>query len=114
MQFVCIQSLKFRRGFCTLVLFMTLFFLQVLWESSSEEEGEEEEEEREGASSVKSSSGVVDVEDVGDMLHRTRPSQSGRELKIRKRVEKREMVTPLLRKNLTKQGNPSLMFTLLR
>lgn len=74
----------------------------MLWESSSEEEGEDEEEEREGGNG--GGGGVVDVEDVGDMLHRARPPRRGRELQIKKRSEVREMVTPLLRKTLSKQG----------
>ena len=81
-----------------------------MWESSSEEEEEDEEEgkEEEGRSGVKGSreggSGVVDVEDVGKVLHRARVPRASRELEVRKRVEPKEMVTPLLRKNLSKQG----------
>ena len=80
-----------------------LFIVQeVLWESSSEEEGDEEEGG--GGEGVKRESGVVDVEDVGDMLHKARPPRASRELKIKRRGERREMVTPLLRKTLNKQG----------
>ena len=79
-----------------------------MWESTSEEEEEEVEggKEEEGRSGVGSSreSGVVDVEDVGKVLHRARVPRASRELEVRKRVEPREMVTPLLRKNLSKQG----------
>ena len=75
-----------------------------MWESSSEEEREDEEEEKKEVVGMKGGSGVVDVEDVGDMLHRARPLLASRELLVRKRVEKREMVTPLLRKTLSKQG----------
>ncbi|CAI8020330.1 S-adenosyl-L-methionine-dependent tRNA 4-demethylwyosine synthase TYW1 [Geodia barretti] len=74
---------------------------EVLWESSSEEEGEEEEGGGEGG---KRESGVVDLEDVGDMLRKARPPRASRELKIKRRGERREMVTPLLRKTLSKQG----------
>ena len=83
---------------------------EVLWESSSEdgEGGEEGKEEKEESSGTKTASGVVDVEDVGDMLYAARSPQSSRELKIRKKAEIREMVTPLLRKNLTKQGSIAL------
>ena len=79
-----------------------------MWESTSEEEEEEVEggKEEGGRSGVGSSreSGVVDVEDVGKVLHRARVPRASRELEVRKRVEPREMVTPLLRKNLSKQG----------
>ena len=89
---------------CVLHVVMCMCVLQeVLWESSSEEE-REEEEEREGEGEGRRKSGVVDVEDVGDMLHKARPSRASRELQIKRRPEKREMVTPLLRKTLSKQG----------
>ena len=74
---------------------------EVLWESSSEEEGEEEEEG--GGEGGKRESGVVDLEDVVDMLRKARPPRASRELKIKRRGERREMVTPLLRKTLSKQ-----------
>ena len=78
-----------------------------MWESSSEEEEEKEEEVRDGVerqSDTQNESGVVDVEEVGNMMHRARGSRSTGKLEIRKRLEPREMVTPLLRKTLSKQG----------
>ena len=83
-----------------------LYCTQVLYESSSEDDKEEEEESR-----VRSSSGVVDVEDMGRVvvkLKEARVRRSKEEAAARKNglqsSEPREMVTPLLRKNLTKQG----------
>lgn len=73
-----------------------------MWESSSEEEDDVEDNEEMGQ--VKTGGGIVDVEDVGNMLRTVRVPRGGKELKIRKKTERREMVTPLLRKNLTKQG----------
>ena len=58
-----------------------------------------------GGSGAKSESGIVDVEDVGNMLHKVRVSRVSKDLKIRNKVEPREMVTPLMKKTLSKQGN---------
>lgn len=117
----CILAVCFGQNSST--MYVTILFLQdVLWETSSEE-GESVEEEgqegegEEGGSGVKRSgkaaSGVVDVEDMGRVLHKARVSRASRGLVIRKRAEPREMVTPLLKKNLSKQGMYSctLMYT---
>ena len=66
-----------------------------------EEEGEEgkgEEEENKQNFPMRSVVGVVDVEDMGKVLHRAKVRHAGGEVEIRRRVERREMVTPLLRK----------------
>lgn len=81
----------------------------MLWEETSDEEDEsvgerEEEEEEKQKLSRRSGAGVVDVEDMGRVLHRARVPRAGGEVEIKRRVEPREMVTPLLRKNLSKQG----------
>ena len=75
-------------------------------EDRSMEEGGEEGEEGESKQKLsgRSGAGVVDVEDMGKVLHRARVPHAGGEVEIKRRVEPREMVTPLLRKNLTKQG----------
>ena len=88
---------------------MYMYLQDMLWESSSEdgesgeEEGGGENEGREGKSG-KGAGGVVDVEDIGRVLHKVKVPRVGREGEVRGRVEHREMVTPMLRKNLTKQG----------
>lgn len=55
--------------------------------------------------------GVVDVEDIGKVLHRVRVPRAGGKVEIKRRVEPREMVTPLLRKNLSKQGTCTCVYT---
>lgn len=85
---------------------------EMLWEEETSDEEDqsmgEGEEQEEGESkqklSGKSGAGVVDVEDMGKVLHRARVPRTGGEVEIKRRVEPREMVTPLLKKNLTKQG----------
>ena len=68
------------------------------------EEGKGEEEESKQKFPMRSMAGVVDVEDMGKVLHRARVPHAGGEVEIKRKVELREMVTPLLRKSLTKQG----------
>ena len=80
---------------------------EVFWETSSEEEEEEEGRGKDGEQGEGGGGGgVVDVEDIGRVLHRVKIPRAGRGEEVRKRakMEPREMVTPLLRKNLSKQG----------
>ena len=75
---------------------------QVLYETSSDEESGGEYEGKE-----KSSNGIVDLEDMGKVVHKMKTAKIRRreeEDAARKESEAREMVTPLLKKALTKQG----------
>ena len=75
---------------------------QVLYETSSDEESGGEYEGKE-----KSSNGIVDLEDMGKVVRKMKAAKIRRreeEDAARKESEEREMVTPLLKKALTKQG----------
>ena len=87
-------------------------FLQVLYETSSDEEDEEggEVEGSEGPSP--SADGLVDLEDIGKVMSKMTSAKQRRRVEeeaIRSgKMEPREMVTPALRKALTKQGRHAL------
>ena len=100
-----------------IVIALDTLMQEVLWESSSDEEDDAEEgvqvegdtkgdgKQKERAKTA--SEGVVDVEDMGSMLHQLKVSKERKkegEVRKRMKMEPREMVTPLLKKNLTKQG----------
>ena len=101
--------------------------LQVLYESSSEEEEEEREGEggeegegaggdrrrgkgRKGARKEGEGGGLVDVEDIGKVfvMRGQRRRKEGEE--EGGSGELREMVTPLIRKSLTKQGEAESLY----
>ncbi len=91
--------------------FVFFFFCQILYETSSDEE--EEEDGKSGGGVVSeghspSSEGLVDVEDIGSMMGKMKSAKKRREEEeeaVRSGVaEPREMVTPMLRKSLSKQG----------
>ena len=67
------------------------------------EEGEREEERSRQKLPMRSGAGVVHVEDMGKVLHRARVPHAGGEVEIKRRVEPREMVTPLLRNTMCVQ-----------
>ena len=77
-----------------------------MYESSSEEEDGGEEVTEGGG--PRSSGGLIDVEDMGQLMDKMKSAKTRRleeEESIRKGVrEQREMVTPMLRQALTKQG----------
>lgn len=81
--------------------------LQVLYESSSDEDDEADGDEVEGKGRG-ASGGLVDLEDMGGMVGKMRSAKQRRleeEAAVRRgEAEPREMVTPMLRKSLTKQG----------
>ena len=106
-----------------ILIAIDILMQEVLWESSSDEEDEAEDGVQvEGDSKVDgkhkerskpTSEGVVDVEDMGNMLHKLKvPKAQRKEGEVRKRmkIEPREMVTPLLKKTLTKQGVWHVMY----
>ena len=68
--------------------------------TSSEEDGDGDDEEAVGG---KTTAGLVDVEDIGKVVHKMKKVKKQRDAD-RKNSEVREMVTPMLRKALTKQG----------
>ncbi len=78
----------------------------MLYESSSDES--DEPDDGEGEVKGRSSSGLVDLEDIGGMIDKMKSAKrqrSDEEEAMRKgKAEPREMVTPMLRKALTKQG----------
>ena len=83
--------------------------LQVLYETSSDEEdGEDVEGVGGNTGQTPSSDGLVDLEDIGGMMSKMKSvKQQRREEEEAVRTGKippREMVTPMLRKALTKQG----------
>jgi tRNA wybutosine-synthesizing protein 1 len=79
--------------------------LQVLYESSSDDadDGDETEVKGQGLSD-----GLVDLEDIGGMMGKMKSAKQRRleeEEAVKKgEMEAREMVTPMLRKSLSKQG----------
>ena len=77
-----------------------------MYESSSEEEDAGEEVTEGGG--PRSSGGLIDVEDMGQLMDKIKSAKTRRleeEESIRKGLrEPREMVTPMLRQALTKQG----------
>ena len=83
---------------------------QILYETSSDEDEEDDEGEGKGkgGGSSPSSDSLVDVEDIGSMMKKMKSAKKRRkeeEEAVRSgAVEPREMVTPMLRKALTKQG----------
>ena len=111
------SSLGLCRDSHKIVIALDTLMQEVLWESSSDEEDDAEEgvqvegdtkgdgKQKERAKTA--SEGVVDVEDMGSMLHQLKVSKERKkegEVRKRMKMEPREMVTPLLKKNLTKQG----------
>ena len=68
--------------------------------TSSEEDSDGDDEEAIGEKTV---AGLVDVEDIGKVVHKMKKVKKQRDAD-RKNGEVREMVTPMLRKALTKQG----------
>lgn len=89
--------------------------LQVLYESSSDEE--EEAGDDEGAGKVSgpkpsAAGGLVDLEDIGGMIDKMKSAKQRRleeeEAMRSGKAEPREMVTPMLRKALSKQGGCGL------
>ena len=68
--------------------------------SSEEDSDHDDGEENEGG---KTTAGLVDVEDIGKVVHKMKKVKKQRDVD-RKNGELREMVTPMLRKALTKQG----------
>ena len=86
-----------RRG-----LYCLCLFSQVLYETSSDEESGGEYERKE-----ESSNEIVDLEDMGKVMRKMKAAKIRRreeEDAAKKGSEAREMVTPLLKKALTKQG----------
>lgn len=81
--------------------------LQVLYESSSDEANEADGDKVEGKGHGVSS-GLVDLEDIGGMVGKMKSAKQRRleeEAAVRRgEAEPREMVTPMLRKSLSKQG----------
>lgn len=81
--------------------------LQVLYESSSDE-GEEANGDGDEAKGHSVSTGLVDVEDLGRVVGKMKSAKQRRleeeEAVRRGEAEPREMVTPMLRKSLSKQG----------
>ena len=82
---------------------------QILYETSSDE-GEEEDGEGvvKGGGPTSSSEGLVDMEDIGSVVKEMKVAKQRRveeEEAVRGgALEPREMVTPMLRKALSKQG----------
>ena len=68
--------------------------------TSSEEDSDDDGEEGAGG---KTTAGLVDVEDIGKVVHKMKKVKKQRDADKRN-GELREMVTPMLRKALTKQG----------
>ena len=68
--------------------------------SSEEDSDHDDGEENEGG---KTTAGLVDVEDIGKVVHKMKKVKKQRDVD-KKNGELREMVTPMLRKALTKQG----------
>lgn len=81
---------------------------QLLIESSSDE-GEGEGEDKSEGVSPRSSEGLVDVEDMGKVVKKMKAAAKRRQEEEEGGVvgEPREMVTPMLHKALTKQGEYS-------
>ncbi|XP_070572971.1 S-adenosyl-L-methionine-dependent tRNA 4-demethylwyosine synthase TYW1-like [Ptychodera flava] len=92
-----------------------------LYETSSDEDESDEEEEGADGDKVKRSDGVVDLEDLGKMMGKMKKAKAEKESetgsviangvghrKFKKakdsQAEPKEMITPLLRQSLTKQG----------
>ncbi|XP_013421711.1 S-adenosyl-L-methionine-dependent tRNA 4-demethylwyosine synthase [Lingula anatina] len=77
-----------------------------MYETSSEEDTEDEEEEGDGdGEKVQKANGVVDVEDIGKMVNNIKKAKAKRKVEDdNKSKEPREMITPLLRTSLQKQG----------
>ena len=87
------------------------FISKVLYESSSDEEDTTDDVNtvsKEGGS-PHSSGGLIDVEDMGQMMSKMKSAKSRRleddEAVRSGQSEAREMVTPMLRQSLTKQGS---------
>ena len=82
---------------------------QLLIESSSDE-GEGEGEDKSEGVSPRSSEGLVDVEDMGKVVKKMKAAAKRRQEEEEEGGvvgEPREMVTPMLHKALTKQGEYS-------
>ena len=73
-----------------------------MYETTSSEE-DSEYENGEEAIGGKTTGGLVDVEDIGKVVHKMKKVKKQKDAD-RKNGEVREMVTPMLRKALTKQG----------
>ena len=71
--------------------------------TSSEEDSDYDDGEAEEGVGGKTTAGLVDVEDIGKVVHKMKKVKKQRDAD-RKNGELREMVTPMLRKALTKQG----------
>ena len=86
---------------------LTSWSLQVLYESSSDEGEEADGDEGEGKGRGVST-GLVDMEDLGGVMGKMKSAKQRRleeeEAVRRGEAEPREMVTPMLRKSLSKQG----------
>ena len=83
--------------------FFFFFFLQNRYETSSDED---EAGEKEGQ--IGGADGLIDLEDIGGMMGKMKSAKQRRleeEEAIKSgKMEPREMVTPMLRKSLSKQG----------
>ena len=74
-----------------------------MYETTSSEEDSDYENDGEEAIGGKTTAGLVDMEDIGKVMHKMKKVKKQRDAE-RKNGELREMVTPMLRKALTKQG----------
>ncbi|XP_033628293.1 S-adenosyl-L-methionine-dependent tRNA 4-demethylwyosine synthase TYW1-like [Asterias rubens] len=73
-----------------------------LYDSSSEEEVSDVEDAQDGSSKVTETNGLTDLEDLGKVMKKMKKAKDDRA--SAKSAEPREMITPMLRKALTKQG----------
>ena len=97
-------------GFDNMILSHTQTGEQLLIESSSDEE--EVEDDDEGGDTAKkgvnpsSSDGLIDMEDMGKVMKKMKAAAKKRKEEEEGKAvgELREMVTPMLHKALTKQG----------
>ena len=74
-----------------------------MYETTSSEEDSDYDNDDGEAIGGKTTAGLVDMEDIGKVMHKMKKVKKQRDAE-RKNGELREMVTPMLRKALTKQG----------
>ena len=77
-----------------------------MYETTSSEDDSDDDNDDIGG---KTTAGVVDVEDIGKVVHKMKKVKKQRDVD-RKNGELREMVTPMLRKALTKQGVSTTLY----
>ena len=75
-----------------------------MYETTSSEE-DSGDDDKSGSGGGKQTGGLVDVEDIGKVVHKMKKAKKEKDADAsRRNGELREMVTPNLRASLTKQG----------